>query len=230
MHGCPVVEVPFDTDFRLPTELALVNAPLTIVCNPNAPSATAIPAAELGRLARDLDGILLIDEAYVDYADAHCLDLVKEYDNVLILRSMSKGYSLAGVRFGYGIAQPSLIEGLMKIKDSYNVTAMSIAVATAALLDQDYAQAMIARIKQHRTDLIHGLRDLGWNVGDSQTNFVFAQVTHNDASAIHAALARRHIYVRYFNMDGLKDKLRISVGTPEQNQRLLSALQDILKD
>lgn len=230
MHDCPVIEVPFNADFSLPAELARVNAPLTIVCNPNAPSATMIPATELGQLARDLDGILLIDEAYVDYADADCLGLVKEHDNVLILRSMSKGYSLAGARFGYGVAQPALIEGLLKVKDSYNVTAMSIAVATAALQDQNYLRAMIAQIKQHRADLTGGLRDLGWTVGDSQTNFVLAQVTGADATEIHAALAQRHIYVRYFNMDGLRDKLRISVGTPQQNQRLLSALQDILKD
>ncbi len=231
MHDCPVVEVPFKEDFSLPAdELVQVNAPLTIVCNPNAPSATAIAAEELGQLADRLDGILLIDEAYVDYAEANCLGLAQDHENVLILRSMSKGYSLAGVRFGYGVAQPPLIEGLMKVKDSYNVTAMSIAAATAALQDQDYARAMINKIKQHRAELTGGLRELGWVVGDSQTNFVFAQVTNADASAVHEALAQRNIYVRYFNMDGLTDKLRISVGTPEQNQRLLSALKEILKD
>ncbi len=228
LHACSVREIPFPDDYSLPNTLAETQAPLTIVCNPNAPSATRIPADKLGNLAQQLEGVLLIDEAYADYAEADCLDLVKTCPNVLILRSMSKGYSLAGVRFGYGIAQPALMDGLLKVKDSYNVNTLSLAAATAALEDQDYTQAQIRGVKANRQVLMEQLRKFGWIVGNSETNFILAQVTHGDAQTIHKQLMDRHIYVRYFDLAGLQDKLRISVGTPEENRALVNALQDIL--
>ncbi len=228
LHACSVREIPFPDDYSLPNTLAETQAPLTIVCNPNAPSATRIPTDKLGNLAQQLEGVLLIDEAYADYAEADCLDLVKTCPNVLILRSMSKGYSLAGVRFGYGIAQPALMDGLLKVKDSYNVNTLSLAAATAALEDQDYTQAQIRGVKANRQVLMEQLRKFGWIVGNSETNFILAQVTHGDAQTIHKQLMDRHIYVRYFDLAGLQDKLRISVGTPEENRALVNALQDIL--
>lgn len=228
LHACPVLEIPFPADYSLPPGLGETQAPLTIVCNPNAPSGTRISSDKLGNLAEQLNGVLLIDEAYADYAEADCVDLVKAYPNVMILRSMSKGYSLAGVRFGYGIAQPALMDGLLKVKDSYNVNALSLTAATAALEDQDYMQAQIRTVKASRQVLIEQLRELGWIVGNSEANFILAQVTHGDARTVHKQLMDRHIYVRYFDLPGLQDQLRISVGTPEENRTLVNALQDIL--
>ncbi|MHC4655059.1 MAG: pyridoxal phosphate-dependent aminotransferase [Planctomycetota bacterium] len=141
LQNCKAIEVPFDSEFNLPPRLAATGAGLTIVCNPNAPSATFIEPGELASFADELEGILLIDEAYIDFADDNCVNLVKDFDNVIILRSMSKGYGLAGLRFGYAIASPPLIAGLLKIKDSYNVNALAIAVATAAIKDQKYLTA-----------------------------------------------------------------------------------------
>jgi len=131
IQNCPAIEIPFDEEFNLPPKLAKTGAALTIVCNPNAPSGTFISSQELRQLAQEIKGVLLIDEAYVDFAESNCLELAKNLDNVIILRSMSKGYSLAGLRFGFGIACKNMIKGLMKVKDSYNVDALAIAAAAA---------------------------------------------------------------------------------------------------
>jgi histidinol-phosphate aminotransferase len=222
------IEVPFDAEYNLPAKLATTGAALTIVCNPNAPTATFIGIEELASLADELTGVLLIDEAYVDFAERNAVALIKEFDNVLILRSLSKGYSLAGLRFGYAIGGKNLIDGLLKVKDSYNVDALSIALATAAIKDQATFRANVQKVKADRHTLIKQLRRLGFAVGESCTNFVLAQKRTGSAAAIHERLAERNIFVRYFSAAGLEDKLRITVGTQQQNQRLLAALQEVL--
>jgi histidinol-phosphate aminotransferase len=228
LQDCQAIEVPFDAEFNLPAKVATTGAALTIVCNPNAPSGSLISAEELASLADELDGVLLIDEAYVDFAPCHCLGLVKDFENLIILRTLSKGYSLAGLRFGYAIAQPSIIEGLLKVKDSYNVDAMSIALATAAIQDQTYHKETVEKIKAARQDLTGQLRDLGLKVRDSHSNFVLATCLQVSATDLQERLAAQHIYVRYFNLLGLTDKLRISIGTPQQNARLVAAIKEIL--
>ena len=230
LQNCEAIEVPFDNEFNLPAKLADTGAALTIVCNPNAPSATFICAEELASLADELSSILLIDEAYVDFAENNCTTLVKDFDNVIILRSMSKGYSLAGLRFGYAIARPDLIAGLMKIKDSYNVDAVAITLATAAIKDQQYFRETVEKVKAERARMTEQLRDLGFDVLDSQANFVLAECKNAKAAEIHEKLTQRNIYVRYFNYPKLDDKLRITIGTAEQNDKLLSALKEILSE
>jgi len=230
LQNCKAIEIPFDNEFNLPAKLAGTGAALTFVCNPNAPSGTFINVEELASLADELSGVLLIDEAYVDFSEGNCTSLVKDFDNVLILRSMSKGYSLAGPRFGYAIAQPDLIAGLLKIKDSYNVDTVAIALATAAIKDQQYFKENVEKIKAQRTRLIEELRTLGFDVPDSQANFVLAKCKNRKAAEIYEKLTQRNIYVRYFNDTGLKNKLRITVGTSNQNDMLLSALKEILSE
>jgi histidinol-phosphate aminotransferase len=173
---------------------------------------------------------LLIDEAYADFASDNAMRLVSQYDNVIVLRSLSKGYSLAGLRFGYGAADPALIEGLVKVKDSYNVDAAAIAAATAAILDQSYFYANVERIKTERQRLTESLRLLGLEVGDSQANFVLARYPKGSARPLFESLVSRNIFVRYFDLPGLEDKLRITVGTAEQNKILVAALRDILSE
>ena len=226
IQNCPVIEIPFDKEFNLPSKLTTTNAPLTIVCNPNAPSGSFINIEEIASLADEISGVLLVDEAYSDYAEKNCASLVKDFDNVIILRSLSKGYSLAGLRFGYAIAQPELIEGLMKVKDSYNVDAISIALATEAIKDQEYFKSNIEKIKMERTRLTNELRNLGLKVPNSFSNFVFAE--YKNAATIFEELKKRNIFVRYFPYPGLENKLRISVGTPEQDDKLIRALKEIL--
>ena len=130
------VEVPFEPDWSLPQQLFETEASLTLLCNPNAPSGTMVPAYEVSRLAGKVDGILVIDEAYVDFADTDCLQLAHKHKNVLVLRTLSKGYSLAGLRFGFAVGNRKLIAGLNKVKDSYNCDAISVLLATEAIEDQ----------------------------------------------------------------------------------------------
>jgi len=232
LQNCGAIELPFDAEFNLPAKLAHTGANLTIVCNPNAPNGSFISADELASLANELSGVLLIDEAYVDFAEENCTALAKELDNVLdnviILRSMSKGYCLAGVRFGYAIADAGLIEGLMKVKDSYNVDAIAIAAATAAIKDQKYFNQISEKVKKERKELTGKLRQSGFEVPDSFANFVLAENKNYKASDIYDKLVQQNIYVRYFDLPGLNNKLRITVGTKEQNDKLLSALQQIV--
>jgi histidinol-phosphate aminotransferase len=230
LQDCKAIEIPFDKEFNLPAKLAGTDAALTIVCNPNAPTGTFVSIEELASLADEFPGVLLVDEAYVDFAEQNCSGLVKDFDNLLILRSMSKGYSLAGLRFGYAIAQPALIAGLMKVKDSYNVDTVAIAVATAAIKDQDYFKENIEKVKAERRRLAAELKALKFEVLDSAANFVLAKTKNCKASEIYDKLAQSNIYVRHFGLPGLEDKLRISVGTPEQNDKLLLALKEILSE
>lgn len=228
LQNCCSIEIPFDNEFNLPAKLASTGAALTIICNPNAPSGTFVSVNELASLADELSTVLLIDEAYVDFAEENCTCLVKDFDNVIILRSMSKGYSLAGLRFGYAIAQPDLIAGLMKVKDSYNVDAVAIAAATAAIRDQKYFKENVQKVKKERKRLTEELRRLEFEVAESKANFVLARSGNWQASRIYDKLIARNIYVRYFNQPGLTDRLRITVGTAQQNDRLLAALREIL--
>jgi len=228
LQNCKAIEVPFDSEFNLPAKLASADAALTIVCNPNAPTGSFVSVDEMKSLAGKLSGVLLIDEAYVDFAQDNCAALVKDFDNVIILRSMSKGYCLAGIRLGYAIAQPALIAGLMKVKDSYNVDAVAITAATAAIRDQSYFQQNIKKVKDERARLTQQLRDLGFDVPDSSANFVLAKCKNHKAVEIYEKLVERKIYVRYFDYPNLNDKLRITVGTSEQNDKLLVALKEIL--
>jgi histidinol-phosphate aminotransferase len=228
LQNCKAIEIPFDNEFNLPPKLAAAGAALTIVSNPNAPSGTFIAADELASLADELEGVLLIDEAYVDFAEGNCIGLVREFDNVIILRSMSKGYGLAGLRFGYALARPSLIAGLMKLKDSYNVDALAIALAAAAIKDQKYFHENVEKVKKDRDLLTEQLRALNFKVAKSSANFVLAEHKNRQAKEIYEELLRRNIYIRYFELPGLNNKLRITVGTSEQNDKLVLALREIV--
>jgi histidinol-phosphate aminotransferase len=231
LQNCKVIEVPFGDDYSLPAdELIAAKAAMVIVCNPNAPSGSFIDIAEIKKLADKLSGksILLVDEAYADFAEDNCLELIKSCDNVIILRSMSKGYSLAGLRFGYAVACKELIAGLRKVKDSYNVDAISIAAAAAAIGDQDYFKQNVEKVKSERARLIDVLRKLGLEIRDSQSNFILAKCINVDAAKVFDDLAAANIYVRYFRLPGLEDKLRITIGTKEQNDILIGALKKIL--
>jgi histidinol-phosphate aminotransferase len=230
MQNCQAIEIPFDNEFNLPAKLTKTEAPLTIVCNPNAPSGSFVSVGEMASLADELTGVLLIDEAYVDFAEENCEALIKDFDNIIILRSLSKGYGLAGLRFGYALAQPELIAGLMKIKDSYNVDAVAITLATAAIKDREYFNKTTGEVKKARNVLVERLNALKFNVPPSHANFVLAESKNRPASEIYDKLVQRNIYVRYFSLPGLENKLRITVGTNEQNEILISALEEILRD
>ncbi|MEM8808428.1 MAG: histidinol-phosphate transaminase [Cyanobacteria bacterium P01_G01_bin.38] len=220
-----VVEVPYLDDFRLPIDaIAQAQGALTFIASPNSPSGHVVPLADLRSLAQQLSGVLVIDEAYVDFAEESALPLLSEFENVILLRTLSKGYSLAGLRMGFGIANPKLLSGLFKVKDSYNVDAIATLVGTAAMRDQAYKNECAEKVKISRAKLTKELRKLGFNVLDSHGNFVLVTPPKENAEQLYLALKERGILVRYFKQPGLDDKLRITVGIPEQNQSLLQTL------
>lgn len=209
--------------WTLPAGTEKTPAKVLLLVNPNAPSGHLESLETLRTLARGFAGLLLIDEAYVDFAPASALPLVQEFPNVLLLRTMSKGYSLAGLRFGYAIGQPALLREIAKVRDSYPVDAIAIAAATAAIQDQAYARGTWEKVKAERTRLAGALREMGFTMPESHSNFLLAQVPGGgSAKALYEKLKARGILVRWWDLPRIADKLRITVGTPEQNERLLS--------
>lgn len=228
MQPADVVEVPYGDDFQLPIDqLVAANGAVTFIASPNSPSGHVVPLEDLRQLAQRVSGIVAIDEAYVDFAEGSALELVKEFDNVIVLRTLSKGYSLAGLRLGFGIAKPQLLAGLFKVKDSYNIDAIAIAMGTAAMRDQPYKQECAEKVKISRSQLTKDLQTLGFKVLESHGNFVLATPAKGNAEEIYLKLKELGILVRYFNQEGLADKLRITVGTDEQNQTLIEALHNL---
>jgi histidinol-phosphate aminotransferase len=221
------VHVPYAADFSLPTGLAEARGRVTFVCHPNSPSGTPVPIDALQGLARQVAGLLVVDEAYVDFADTTALRLVHEHDNVVVLRTFSKSFSLAGMRIGLAFASPAIIDALLKLKDSYNVTRLSIVAATAALDDYAWMQANVARIRQTRARLSDGLRVRGLVVLPSQSNFVLARRPGRSLEGLYGELKARGILVRYFSTPELHDALRITVGTDAEIDALLVALDEI---
>lgn len=224
-----VLEVPYGQNYQLPLDALLeVQGAVTFIASPNSPSGHLVSNDDLRRLAQGLSGVLVVDEAYVDFADDTALPLVSEFENVIVTRTLSKGYSLAGLRLGFGIAQPGLLSGLFKVKDSYNIDAIAAVMGAAAMSDQDYKNQCAERVKLSRQHLSQELEKLGFKVPPSQTNFLLVTPPRENAEDIYLALKARGILVRYFNHSGLENQLRITVGTDEQNQTLIEALIDLI--
>jgi histidinol-phosphate aminotransferase len=221
------VHVPYPPDFSLPAGLVEARGRVTLVCHPNSPSGTAVPIAALRALAEQVAGLLVVDEAYVDFAAANALGLVHAYDNVIVLRTFSKSFSLAGMRIGLAFAAPGVIRALLKVKDSYNVTRLSIVAATAALEDYGWMEANVARIRQTRQRLTEELRRRDYAVLPSESNFVLARRPGRSLEAVYAGLKDRGVLVRYFAIPELADALRITVGTDEEVAVLLDALDSV---
>ncbi|MEQ8409806.1 MAG: histidinol-phosphate transaminase [Gammaproteobacteria bacterium] len=238
VQGCKLHEIDLQEDWSMPADFAQqlqqANAKLCILVNPHAPSGKLLSQDYLSELAAAFSGILLVDEAYVDFIapeqNYQSVPLIDKHENVLILRTMSKGYSLAGLRFGYGLGAESLIAPMLyKTRDSYNTDLIAQKLALAAITDQDYAQSTWERVRQSRNSLTEQLNSLGFTVLPSHANFVLAQVPDKmDAKALQLALKERKILIRYFEQDRLRDKLRISIGTDAENDRLLEALHELL--
>ncbi|MGL6343417.1 MAG: histidinol-phosphate transaminase [Waterburya sp.] len=228
MQPAEAVEIPYPQDYRLPIdELVAANGAVTLIVTPNSPSGHVVPLDDLRYLANKLSGILAIDEAYVDFADYSALSLVQEYHNVIILRTLSKGYSLAGLRLGFGIAHPKLLSGLFKVKDSYNVDAIAILVGAAAMRDQEYKNTCVEKVRRSRSKLTTDLQQIGFKVRNSQGNFLLVTPPNNQAQTLYQFLKQQNILVRYFDLPRLDNKLRITIGTDEQNHKLLQAIKSL---
>lgn len=215
--------VDYPEDFSLPSTLAKQNAALTFLCNPNAPSGTLAALDEIEKLARSVLGILVVDEAYVDFAESEgssSIPLISRLSNLIVLRSFSKSFSLAGMRIGLAFASEEIIAGMMKVKDSYNLNRLSLVAATAALQDMPWMARNARRIQQSRQKATVALRRMGYDVYPSHANFILARRKGRNLKPIYEELKRRMILVRYFDVAGLQDCLRITIGTPKEIQVL----------
>ena len=199
-------------------------ANMLIITRPNAPTGTLCPKAQVRNYCRDFDGIVLIDEAYADFASDNCMDLASEFDNVIVMRTFSKSCSMAGVRLGYAVGNPVLIEGLMKLKDSYNVDMLSQLIGKANYLDKDYRSECVAAIRRDRDHLAAELKKIGFDIPDSQANFLFAAPPDGDGERCFAYLRENAVLVRYFKGETTGRYIRITIGTPEENRRVLELL------
>jgi histidinol-phosphate aminotransferase len=231
LQGARFQAVPFAPDWSVPDPWPVGRAHLTFLTNPNSPSGTAVRTEAVRRLAAQVRGPLVVDEAYADFADEDALDLVcgpAAPGNVIVTRTLSKSYSLAGVRFGFAVAEAALVRQLVKVKDSYNCDVLSLAAAAAALEDQEHRRAVRAKVLETRARLSAALTRLGFAVCPSQANFVWARRADRPVKPIFEELKRRNILVRYMAYEGHGDGLRVTVGTDEEIDRLLAELTAIL--
>ena len=231
IQGSAIEHLDYLPDWQLPRNLARVGSKLVIVANPNNPSATLTPVSELRQLADAHDGILVVDEAYVDFAlgaglDASLLPHLHQHPNLIVLRTFSKSYSLAGARLGLLFAHRDLVGQLLKVKDSYNVNALTQALGCAAIGDRDYHRELVARTLSERQRLEQSLKRFGWSWPASAANFLLVEVGAR-AGELYRALKARKVLVRWWYRPELATKLRITVGRSEHTEQLVRLLEEL---
>lgn len=220
-------QVAFQEGWKLPPTFSQPADGLRLVLlpNPNSPSGTVATPDEVSSIAASLDCPLVVDEAYADFAEQNCLSLVAGNERILVTRTLSKSYGLAGIRFGFLVAQPDIVAELAKIKDSYNCDAISIAAATAAMGCGDWLADIREKMNATRERTAERLSLLGFNVTPSQANFIWCQHPSGQHQAMYEFLKSNQILVRYMQFDDWGDGLRISVGTDEQMDACLMMLE-----
>jgi len=216
--------VPLTPDFKwaVPDEF---ESDLFFLTNPNAPTGMMVEKGTLLAFCQRFPGVVVIDEAYADFAPDNCMDLVDQVDNLIVMRTFSKSYGLAGLRVGYAVGAPKLIEAMYKIKDSYNLNLLTQLAAEAAIRDDAYKRATADKIMATRERTAAALRERGWHLEDSHTNFLWAKPpAPATAAQVFAALRKQKIVVRYFPAPATSAFIRITIGTDAQMDRFLAAL------
>ena len=232
LYGIEAKKIPLGDDMSVEIEAYSGPAGAIILPNPNAPTGIALPLSEIRKLAEaDRDRLLVVDEAYIDFGGETAAVLVPEFDNILVIRTFSKSYSLAGSRVGFAIGQRPLIDALERVKDSFNsypLDRLAQAAATAAWKDRDWFEATRSRIIMSRNQLTTDLTELGFEVLPSAANFVFARHPKHEGAKLAASLRAEAILVRHFNKPRISDYLRITVGAEDECKRLIKVLRKIL--
>ena len=224
MQGAPVIRIPLvGDDFALPEDILeqAEEANFLAIVRPNAPTGTLFPKEAMRKICTGFDGMVLIDEAYADFAPDNCMDLVNEFPNLVVSRTFSKSYAFAGMRLGYAVSSPEVIYGLNKLKDSYNVDAVTQAAGLAAFEDTAYLQETRDAICRDRAILTAELQKLGFATVPSEANFLFTAPPDGDGDGFFRYLRENAVIVRYFPGPVTGRYVRITIGTPEQNAELL---------
>ncbi len=230
MQAARFVEIPMGPDYTLPSDLATCGAKLLLIVNPNSPTGVLFPQQALRSLLDKTQSIVVLDEAYAEFAGESAIELLADYPHLIVTRTFSKSYALAGLRLGLGFAHPQVIQQLMKVKDSYNLDRLAIVAGCAALEDQEWLEKTTAKIIQTRTRMLAELEAMGLHVPPSRSNFILPRIPDGRAKEVFEALEKRRILVRYFGASPtIADSLRVTVGTDEEADAFLEALKDILQ-
>ena len=227
IQGAAVCTYGLTDDFRVAAFPEHYDGKVFFLTTPNSPLGFAFPLDYVEELARNCGGILVIDEAYADFAEGNALSLVKKYENVVVTRTLSKSYALAGMRLGLAISRPEIIAALDKIRDHYNLDRLAQAACVAALEDQTYFRESCRKIIETREWFTHELIGIGYTVIPSQANFVFAAPPDKNGKRVYEGLYERKILVRLLSDPLLAHGLRISIGTREEMETTLAILKEI---
>lgn len=228
-NGIRYEKISLDSEFNLDLDRFLVNRyDMVIIANPNNPTGTYTDVEKIRNFLKIYKGLLVVDEAYVDFYGGSAIDLIGEFDNVIITRSFSKSYSLAGLRVGLAIANEDIINGLFKLKDSYNIDTLALAGAVAALLDSKSFKYNISMLRNNKEYMEEVLAGMGFKTVPSRANFIFTRHPAVSSETIYQKLKEQKILVRYFTGSVQSDYIRISVGTMMEIKKMCSALEIIL--
>ncbi len=234
LNGVAYEQIPLQPDFTVNIAPYLGVNKTVFLANPNAPTGIALSAEQIERIVQsNPDNVVVIDEAYVDFGAQSVIPLIKKYSNLLVTQTFSKSRSLAGGRLGFGIGNKELIQDLNTIKYStnpYNVNRMTAAAGIGALADDDYTRANCKKIEENRIWTAEKLKDLGFTMTDSMTNFLFAKHKTADGKEIYLRLKDKGVLVRHFDKEGLKDYNRITIGSKEQMETFIEKLSEVLKE
>lgn len=234
LYRIPYTLIPLDEDFRVPLEPFLGQNGGIVLPNPNAPTALSLPLEEIRKLLEgNKEHVVILDEAYVDFGGESAVPLVREYPNLLVVQTVSKSRSLAGLRVGFAFGDPELIEGLDRVKNSFNsytLDRLALAGAEAAIQDDAYFRETVQKVVRTRDESAVRLAELGFHVTDSKANFLFVSHPRVPAKHLFQELRNRGILVRYFDKPRIGNYLRITVGTDEEMGRLVEALASILQE
>ena len=232
LFNIPYERPALDENFNIVAEDYYKENGGVIIANPNAPTGIEQNEAFLRDvIEHNQDVVVIIDEAYVDFCDYSALDLIKEYDNVLVVQTYSKSRSMAGMRIGYAMGSTELIKAMNDVRysdNSYPMTRLSVALGVAALEDEEYFQETKQKIVDTREWTKKELKRLGFTFGDSKTNFIFAKHETVHANEIFTKLREKHIYVRHFNDERIDNYLRISIGTQEEMEYFISEVEKLV--
>ena len=233
LFGLDYEEIPLNEDFTLPVERFLGGNGGAVICNPNAPTGRALPLSDIRRIVEaNPAAAVLVDEAYADFGAQSAVELIDQYPNLLVVRTMSKSRSLAGMRIGYALGSQDLIDGVNCVKNSFNsypLDRLAQAAGEAAVRDTAYFEETRGKIMATRTWVTHRLREMGFQVHDSSSNFLF--IAHPDHSwrVLQQGLRDRGVLVRRFERPRIQDHLRVSIGTDEEMEAMCRAMEEILK-
>jgi histidinol-phosphate aminotransferase len=228
IHAAKVISIPLEEPYY-PPPMPPSDVKVFFLPNPNSPVGFGYSVSLLKKMAEKIKGIFVVDEAYAEFAAENALELLREFENVIVVRTVSKSYSLAGVRLGYAIGNETLIAEMFKVKDPFNVTRLTQAIVAAALDDQEYFRKTISQIIKTREWFTREAAGLGYRIIPSQANFIFPQPPQKGRGVkFYEALFERKVLTRYYDEAGLQDGTRMTIGTPEEMSLTLQVMKEIL--